>query len=78
MQATWSNTNSEENASTTFKDTRYNPIDLLTLIASVEFMHESDCDSDSFTNEQRVEFLSNLIVEHEILINKHMKDHDIF
>ena len=41
-------------------------------------MHESDCDSDSFTNEQRVEFLSNLIVEHEILINKYMKDHDIF
>ena len=51
---------------------------MLTLIASVEFMHESDCDSDSFTNEQTVEFLSNLIVEHEILINKHMKDHDIF
>ena len=41
-------------------------------------MHDSDCNSDSdddeFTDEQRVEFLSNLVVEHERLIKSCMKN----
>ena len=36
------------------------------------------CDSDDeLTNEQRVEFLSNLVVEHKKLIKNYLKDHDI-
>ena len=38
------------------------------------------CDSnsdDEFIDEQRVEFLSNLFVEHEKLIKSYLKDHDI-
>ena len=47
----------------------------------MESVHDSDCDGDSdneFTYEQRVELLSNLIVEQERLIKIYMKDHDIF
>ena len=80
MQATWSDTNSEENASTTFEITKYDQNNILTFIASVEYVHDSDCDSDSddkFTNDQNDEFLSNLIVEHEKLIKKYLKDHGI-
>ena len=43
-------------------------------------MNDSDCDSDSddeFTDEQRVKFLSNLVVEHEKSIKIYLKDHDI-
>ena len=51
---------------------------MLAFIASVESMHDSDCNSDSdddeFTDEQRVEFLSNLVVEHERLIKSCMKN----
>ena len=51
---------------------------MLAFIASVESMHDSDCNSDNdddeFTNEQRVEFLSNLVVEHERLIKSCMKN----
>ncbi|KAL6312903.1 hypothetical protein AAG906_016027 [Vitis piasezkii] len=69
MQATWSDTNSEESVFIAFEDVRYDPNDLLSFIASMEFVHDSDCDSDDneFTDEQRVEFLNNL-VEHETLI----------
>ena len=38
------------------------------------------CDSnsdDEFIDEQRVEFLNNLFVEHEKLIKRYLKDHDI-
>ena len=41
-----------------------------------ESMHDSDCD-DEFTNKQKVEFLSNLVTEHEKLIKNYYKDHDI-
>ena len=43
-------------------------------------MHDCDCDSDSddeFIDEQKVELLSNLVVEHEKLIKSYLKDHDI-
>ena len=57
------------------------PNDLLAFIAFVEFVHNSDYNSDSdedkFTDEQKVEFLSNLVIEHERLIKRYMKDHDI-
>ena len=78
MQATWSDTNSEESVFIAFEDVRYDPNDLLSFIASMEFVHDSDCDSDDneFTDEQRVEFLSNL-VEHETLIKSYMKNNDI-
>ena len=75
MQATWSNTNSEESASTTSEDARYDPNDLLAFIAFMELVHDSD--DDEFTDEQRVEFLSNLVVEHERLIKSYMKNNDI-
>ena len=81
IQATWSDTNSEESATTTSQDARYDPNDLLAFIASVESVHDSNCDSDSndneFTDERRAEFLNNLVVEHERLIKSYMKDHDI-
>ena len=80
MQATWSDTTSEESVFIAFEDVRYDPNDLLSFIASMEFVHDSDCDCDSddneFTDEQRVEFLSNL-VEHETLIKSYMKNNDI-
>ena len=40
MQATWSDTNSEENASTTFEITKYDQNNILTFIASMESVHE--------------------------------------
>ena len=64
MQITCSDIDFEESASTTFKDARYNPNDCLAFIAFVESVHDSDYDSDcddEFTNEQKVEFLSNLV-----------------
>ena len=80
MQATWSNIDSEESASTTFEDARYDPNDFLAFIASVEFVYDSDCDNDSddeFTDDQRVEFLSNLVAEYEKLFKSYLKDHNI-
>ena len=80
MHATWSDINFEESASRASKDARYDPNDFLALIVSMEFVNDNDCDSDSddeFTNEQRVEFLSNLVIEHEKLIKSNLKDHDI-
>ena len=80
MHATWSGTNSEKRASTTSKDERYDPNDFLTFIASTEYVNDNDCDSDNddeFIDEQRVEFLNNVVVEHEKLIKSYLKDHDI-
>ena len=58
MQTKWSDTNYEESASIASKDARYDPNDLLAFVASIEFVHDSDCDCDShddeFTDEQRV------------------------
>ena len=51
IQATWSDTNSEESATTTSQDARYDPNDLLAFIASVEFVHDSDYDCDSHDDE---------------------------
>ncbi|KAL6348133.1 hypothetical protein AAG906_039581 [Vitis piasezkii] len=51
----------EESTSTAFKDARYNPNDCLAFIASVEFVHDNDYDSDrddEFTDEQKAEFLT--------------------
>ena len=75
MQATWSDIDFEESASTTSEDARYDPNDLLAFIAFMELVHDSD--DDEFTNEQRTEFLSNLVVEHERLIKSYMKNNDI-
>ena len=41
----------------------------------MELVHDSD--DDEFTNEQRTEFLSNLVVEHERQIKSYMKNNDI-
>ena len=57
MKATWSDIDSEESASIAFEDAKFDPNDFLTFIASMEFVNDSDYDSDSddeFTNEQRV------------------------
>ena len=46
----------------------------------MEFVHDSDYDSDSddeFTNDQKAKFLSNIVVEHEKLIRNYLNDHDI-
>ena len=39
-------------------------------------MHDNDID-DEFTDYQKAEFLSNLVVEHKKLIKNYLKDHDI-
>ena len=62
MQATWSDTNFEENDSTTSKDAKYNPNGFFAFIAFMGSMHDNECDSDSdsddeFTNDQKVIFL---------------------
>ena len=60
MQATWSDSNFKESASTTSEDARYDSNDMLAFVAFMEPMNDTDCDSDSdsdddeFTNEQRV------------------------
>ena len=81
MQATWSDLDSEKSASIASEDARYNPNDMIPFVASMEPMNDIDCDSDSnddeFTNEQRVEFLNNLVVEHERLIKSYMKNNYI-
>ena len=41
----------------------------------MELVHDSD--DDEFTDEQRAEFLSNLVVEHERQINSYMKNNNI-
>ena len=79
MQVTWSDIDSEESASIASENARYDPNDLLAFIASKESGHDSDCDSDDdeFIDEQRVELLSNLVVEHDKLIKSYMKRNDI-
>ena len=58
MQATWSDSNSKESASTTSEDARYDSNDMLAFVAFMEPVNDTNCDSDSdddeFTNEQRV------------------------
>ena len=79
MQATWSDTDFEENDFTTFGDVRYDPNDFVAFIANVESMHDSQCDSDSddeFINNQKAVFFFNLIIEHKKLIKNHLKDHN--
>ena len=69
-----------ENASIVSKDARYDPNDFLAFIASMEFVHDSDYDSDSddeFIDDQKAKFLSNIVVEHEKLIRNYLNDHDI-
>ena len=41
----------------------------------MELVHDSD--DDEFIDEQRVEFLSNLVVEHVRQIQSYMKNNDI-
>ena len=80
MQATWSDIDYKESASIAYEDARYSLSDFLAFIASMESMHDSGCDSDSdneFTDDQKAEFLSNLVVEHKKLIKNYLKDHDI-
>ena len=78
MQTTWSDTNFEESVATTSKDARYDPNDFLAFISTMKFVHDSDSDSDDkFTYEQKVGFLSNLVVKLEKLIKSYLKDYDI-
>ena len=77
MQSTWSETNYEESGSTTFEDAKYDPNDFLAFVASVESMHDSECDSDNeFIDVKKDVFLDN-VVEHEKLIKNYLRDHDI-
>ena len=39
-------------------------------------MHDNDID-DEFTDYQKVEFLNNLVVEHEKMIKNYLRDHNI-
>ena len=54
---------------------------MLAFVASMKHENDFDCDSDSddneFTDEQRVEFLDNLVVEYKKLIKSYMKNHDV-
>ena len=81
LEATWSDTDFEESASTASKDARYDPNDLLAFIEFNKYVDDCDCDSDSdddeFINEQRVGFLDNLVVENETSIKSYMKNHDV-
>ena len=59
MQATWSDIDFEESGFTTSEDARYDPNDFLAFVASMESMHDSECDSDSddeFTDDQKLFF----------------------
>ena len=51
-------------------------------VASMEYennsYYDSDSDDDEFIDEQRLELLYNLIVEHERLIKSYMKKHESF
>ena len=76
MQTTWNDTNFEESVATTSKDAGYDPNDFLAFISTMKFVHDSDSD-DKFTYEQKVGFLSNLVVKLEKLIKSYLKDHDI-
>ncbi|KAL6328653.1 hypothetical protein AAG906_003338 [Vitis piasezkii] len=76
------NIKKSNSASTTSKDARYDPNDMLVFVAS---MNDFDCDNDSdsdsdddeFIDEQRVEFFDNLVVEHERLIKSYIKNHEV-
>ena len=67
---------SKESESLASENARYNPNDFLAFIASVESMHDNDID-DEFTDYQKAEFLSNLVVEHEKMIKNYLRDHNI-
>ena len=46
----------------------------------MEFVHGSECDSDSndnFIDDQKVTLLNNLVVEYKKLIKNYLRDHDI-
>ena len=83
LEATWSDTDFEESASTASKDARYNPNDLLAFIEFNKYVDDCDCDSDSdsdddeFIDEQMAKFLDNLIVEHKRLIKSYMKNNEV-
>ena len=81
MQATWSDSIFEDNASTTSEDSRYNSNDMLAFVASIKHENDSECDSvsddEEFTYDQRAEFFDNLVVEHEKSIKSYMKNHEI-
>ena len=51
MQATWSDSDFEHSASTTFEDARYNPNDMLAFVASMKHENDSNHDSDSGDDE---------------------------
>ena len=52
---------------------------MLAFVASMDLVNNNDCDSDDdeFIDEHRVEFLDNIVVEHERLIKNYMKNHDV-
>ena len=53
IQETWSDTDFEDSVSTTSEEEMYDLNDFLSFIAFVEFVYDSDCDSDDeFIDEQ--------------------------
>ena len=72
MQATWSDTDFEESDSMTFEDVRYEQNDYFALVASIDFMHDSDSECKC-TNGQNATFLDNLVVQYQNLITKYLK-----
>ena len=77
MQATQSDTYSNESDSTVFKDHKYEQSDYLAFVTSIDYVHKFEIECE-FTDEQNDEFLENIVIEYQCLIEKFMKVNDIF
>ena len=82
MQATWSDTESDDSHTSTLEDARYDNDENLAFIASVDSVQNvnsvyADSASDSDYNEEDVAFLNNLAIEYQNLIEKYIKNLDI-
>ena len=62
----------QENDSTASKDTKYDQIDFLAFVASIDPMYDSESDCE-FNNEENANFLENMAHEYQCLIKKFMK-----
>ena len=72
MQAIWSDTDSKKSVSIASEDATYDPNNFFSFYCFYGICADSDSD-DEFTNEQKAEFLSNLVVAHEKLIKSYLK-----
>ena len=77
MQATQSDTYSNESDSTVFKDHKYEQSDYLAFVTSIDYVHKFEIECE-FTDKQNDEFLEKIVVEYQCLIEKFMKVNDIF